>query len=161
MTPVLMVREAGRRLRPASKHEILESASAYIRTQMIGTLPLDSPAATARYLIAQLSAYEHEVFGMIVMDNRHRCIDVQHLFRGTIDGASVHPREVVKAALVSNASSVIFFHNHPSGVCEPSTADELITRRLREALALIDIRVLDHIIVAGQQTLSFAERGLL
>jgi DNA repair protein RadC len=96
-----------------------------------------------------------------LLDARHRLIEYVELFRGTIDGASVHPREVVKQALARNAAAVILAHNHPSGVCEPSQADELVTRRLREALQLVDIRVLDHMIVADNGCLSFAERGLL
>jgi DNA repair protein RadC len=98
---------------------------------------------------------------MLVLDNRHRLIEYVELFRGTVDGASVHPREVVKETLKRNGAAVIFAHNHPSGHAEPSQADELITRRLRDALALIDVRVLDHFIVGDDKTLSFAERGLL
>jgi len=122
---------------------------------------LDSPAATHRFLIAQLRDQPHELFCCLHLDNRHRLIAFDELFRGTIDGASVHPREVVKQALGRNAAAVILAHNHPSGVAEPSQADELITHRLREALALVDIRVLDHCIVADNGCLSFAERGLL
>jgi DNA repair protein RadC len=122
---------------------------------------LDSPAATRDFLIARLSDSPHELFCCLHLDNRHRLIAFDELFRGTIDGASVHPREVVKQALARNAAALILAHNHPSGVAEPSQADELITRRLREALALVDIRVLDHLIVADTGCLSFAERGLL
>ena len=96
-----------------------------------------------------------------LLDKRHRLISYQEMFQGTIDGASVHPREVVKEALKQNAASVILAHPHPSGVAEPSQADELITQRLKEALGLVDIRILDHIIVAGGDTISFAEKGLL
>jgi len=122
---------------------------------------LDSPAATHRYLIARLRDRPHELFCCLHLDNRHRLIAFDELFRGTIDGASVHPREVVKQALARNAAAVILVHNHPSGVAEPSQADELITRRLSAALALVDIRVLDHCIVADNACLSFAERGLI
>lgn len=122
---------------------------------------LDSPAATHRFLIARLRDQPHELFCCLHLDNRHRLIAFDELFRGTIDGASVHPREVVKQALRRNAAAVILAHNHPSGVAEPSQADELITHRLREALALVDIRVLDHCIVADNGCMSFAERGLL
>jgi DNA repair protein RadC len=122
---------------------------------------LDSPAATRDFLIARLRDSPHELFCCLHLDNRHRLIAFDELFRGTIDGASVHPREVVKQALARNAAALILAHNHPSGVAEPSQADELITRRLREALALVDIRVLDHLIVADTGCLSFAERGLL
>ena len=101
------------------------------------------------------------MFAALFLDNRHRVIRYEELFRGTIDGASVHPREVVKAALKLNAAALIFAHNHPSGVAEPSHADERLTRRLRDALGLVDIRVLDHVVIGDQQMVSFAERGLL
>ncbi len=122
---------------------------------------LDSPAATHQFLVGRLRDQSYELFCCLHLDNRHRLIAFDELFRGTIDGASVHPREVVKQALSRNAAAVILAHNHPSGVAEPSQADELITRRLREALALVDIRVLDHCIVGDNGCLSFAERGLL
>ena len=121
---------------------------------------LKSPADTQRYLEAILGHLEHERFCAVWLDNHHRVIRFDELAIGTIDGASVYPREVVKAALSVNAAAVVFSHNHPSGVGEPSQADEKITRRLRDALALVDIRVLDHIVV-GQISVSFAERGLL
>jgi DNA repair protein RadC len=122
---------------------------------------LDSPAATHRYLVSQLRDRPYELFCCLHLDNRHRLIAFEELFRGTVDGASVHPREVLRQALAHNAAAVILAHNHPSGVAEPSQADELITRRLVEALALVDIRVLDHCIVADTGCLSFAERGML
>jgi DNA repair protein RadC len=147
--------------REATLDEIMTGARAALgRHVRKGTL-MESPKATADYLMTRLATREHETFTLIYLDSRHRLIACDDLFRGTIDGASVHPREVVKEALKYNAAAVILAHNHPSGVCEPSQADELITRRLREALALVDIRVLDHIIVAGADTLSFAERGFL
>ena len=121
---------------------------------------LTSPQASKDYVKLQLSRYEHEIFACLWMDNRNRVINFHKLFRGTIDGASVYPREVVKAALKHNAAAVIFAHNHPSGVAEPSHADEQITKRLKDALALIDVRVLDHLVV-GEDVISFAERGLL
>lgn len=123
--------------------------------------PLDSPQATRDFLIRRLRDTPHELFCCLHLDNRHRLIAFDELFRGTIDGASVHPREVVKQALSRNAAAVILAHNHPSGVAEPSQADELVTRRLREALQLVDIRVLDHMIVADNGCLSFAEHGLM
>lgn len=139
----------------------LELARRYYAEAMRAGPLLDSPLATHRFLIARLRDQPHELFCCLHLDNRHRLIAFDELFRGTIDGASVHPREVVKQALARNAAAVILAHNHPSGVAEPSQADELITRRLREALALVDIRVLDHCIVADNGCLSFAERGLL
>ncbi len=122
---------------------------------------LQSPAATREFLIARLRDTPHELFCCLHLDNRHRLIAFEELFRGTIDGASVHPREVVKQALARNAAAMILAHNHPSGVAEPSRADELITRRLREALQLVDIPVLDHLIVAGNSCVSLAERGMI
>jgi DNA repair protein RadC len=122
---------------------------------------LDSPQAARDFLVTRLRDMPHELFCCLHLDNRHRLIAFEELFRGTIDGASVYPREVVKQALARNAAAVILAHNHPSGVAEPSQADELVTRRLREALQLVDIRVLDHLIVADNRCLSLAERGLL
>ncbi len=116
---------------------------------------------TRAYLTACLRAYPHEVFGCLFLDNRHRVLAFEELFHGTLDGASVHPREVVKRALAHNAAALIFAHNHPSGVSEPSRADEQITLRLKEALALADIRVLDHFIIGDGHALSLAERGIL
>jgi len=121
---------------------------------------LANPRATREFLRARLRDRDREVFCCLFLDNRHRVICFDEVFRGTIDG-SVHPREVVKLALARNAAAVILAHNHPSGVAEPSQADELITGRLREALALVDIRVLDHIVVGDGACVSFAERGLL
>jgi len=122
---------------------------------------LSNPQETRDYLRARLRAYPYEVFACIFLDNRHRIICFEELFSGTIDGASVHPREVVRRALFHNAAALIFAHNHPSGVSEPSNSDEAITRRLKDALALVDIRVLDHFIVGDRETVSFADRGLL
>lgn len=147
--------------RAANFEEILEAARAALSNRVKKGTALTSPKLTRDYLMTRLSARDHEVFTVIFMDNRHRVIECLEMFRGTIDGASVHPREVVKEALQRNAAAVILSHNHPSGVAEPSQADELITSRLRDALALIDVRVLDHIIIAGGQTLSLAERGLI
>jgi DNA repair protein RadC len=122
---------------------------------------LASPKATRDFLTARLRDFEHEVFCCLYLDKRHRLIQFEELFRGTIDGASVHPREIVKLALQRNAAAVIVAHNHPSGVAEPSQADELITQRVKEALALVDIRLLDHIIVGDGVSVSLAERGVL
>ena len=122
---------------------------------------LSAPNTTREYLKTLLAPQERELFLLLALDNRHRVIASDILFAGTIDGASVHPREVVKCALRYNAAAVILAHNHPSGVAEPSQADELITRRLRDALALVDIRVLDHFVIGAGKSCSFAERGLL
>lgn len=121
---------------------------------------LVDPDAVRYYLTSKLRDCKAEVFACVFMDNRHRVIQYEELFFGTIDGASVHPREVVRRALHHNAAAVIFAHNHPSGIAEPSQADEHITQKLKDALHLIDVRVLDHFVV-GDQVVSFAERGLL
>jgi DNA repair protein RadC len=136
--------------------KILESRISYSSASP----PLTSPQASKDYVKLQLATFEHEVFACLFLDNRHHVITFEELFRGTIDGASVYPREVVKACLRHNSAAVILAHNHPSGVAEPSVADERITKRLKDALALIDVRVLDHLIV-GEEVISFAERGLL
>ncbi len=120
-----------------------------------------SPRDTECFLLARLARLEHELFACLFLDNRHRVIKFDPLFRGTIDGTSVYPREVVKEALRSNAAAVILAHNHPSGVAEPSDADERITRRLKAALELVDIRVLDHLVVGDGEVTSLARRGLL
>ncbi|MBI4291305.1 MAG: DNA repair protein RadC [Betaproteobacteria bacterium] len=122
---------------------------------------LNSPAAVRDYLRLTLTDKEHEVFACVFLDAQHRVIAVDEMFRGTLTQTSVYPREIVKAALHHNCCAVILAHNHPSGVAEPSHADELLTRSLRTALALVDVQVLDHFIVAGGSMLSFAERGLL
>ena len=120
-----------------------------------------SPADTEAYLVAKLRDLPHELFCCIYLDNRHRVILFDELFRGTIDGTSVYPREVVKQALSVNAAAVIVAHNHPSGVAEPSQADERITRRLNSALELVDIRLLDHLVIGDGKASSLAKRGML
>ena len=122
---------------------------------------MQSPSVVRQYLSTVLATRPYEVFCVVFVDSRHRVIAMLELFRGTIDGASVHPREVVREALAHNAAAVLFAHNHPSGVSEPSNADELITHRLREALALVDVRVLDHLIVSAGGAVSLAERGVI
>lgn len=122
---------------------------------------LTSPDITRAYLSAQLRGYSYEVFACLFLDNQHRVLKLEELFRGTIDSASVYPREVAKAALRHNAAAVIFAHNHPSGINEPSQADRHITDKLKQALALFDIRVLDHFIIGDGLPYSFAEHGLI
>jgi len=147
--------------RPATSEEIIAAAREHMSRRIRRGTQLTSPKATRDYLSLKLGTLEREVFAVIFLDKRHRLISYQEMFQGTIDGASVHPREVVKEALRQNAAAVILAHPHPSGVAEPSQADEVITRRLKDALGLVDIGILDHIIVAGGDTTSFAERGLL
>ncbi|MBK1720075.1 RadC family protein [Thiocystis violacea] len=122
---------------------------------------LTSPDATRAYLQLRLAGLTYEVFSLLLLDNRHRVLLYEELFRGTIDGASAHPREVVRRVIETNAAAVIFAHNHPSGVAEPSQADLRLTQRLKDALALIEVRVLDHVIVGDGADVSLAERGWL
>ena len=147
----------------ASGDNIIQSAINILEARLTRTeeLTITSPADTKQYLVLKLAEQEREVFSVLFLDNRHQLIAYKELFYGTIDGASVYPREVAKEALKQNAAAVILAHNHPSGVPEPSTADERITVRLKDALGLLDIRVLDHIIVGGTDTVSLAERGVL
>jgi DNA repair protein RadC len=132
-----------------------------LREEMQTGNALTSPGVVRDFLRLTLREREHEVFVALFLDAQHRVIVAEEMFRGTLTQTSVYPREVVKAALRANAAAVIFAHNHPSGVAQPSQADELLTRNLKDALSLVDVKVLDHFIVAGSNTLSFAERGLL
>lgn len=122
---------------------------------------LTDPSATRQYLSARLRDHPHEVFACLFLDNRHRVICFEELFRGTINGASVHPREVVKKALHHNAAALILAHNHPSGIAEPSEADRQLTTKLQKALGLVDVRVLDHVVIGDGEAVAFAERGWL
>ena len=139
----------------------LELGRRYLHENLSRGAVMKNPMVTRDFLVARLRRYPYEVFGCLLLDNRHRVISFQELFRGTIDGASVHPREVVKVALDNHAAAVILAHNHPSGVAEPSRADRSLTKRLTEALALVDIRVLDHFVIGDGEVISFAERGWL
>jgi DNA repair protein RadC len=136
----------------------LELARRHLAEALAGREALKDPSAVRRLLQARLRDREHETFAALFLDNQHRVIAFDELSQGTIDGASVYPREVIKAALKHGAAAVIFAHNHPSGVAEPSSADRTLTERLKAALAQVDIRVLDHFVV-GEQVVSFAERG--
>ena len=144
----------------AQLQAVMEMANRHFSESLKRKDCLTSPADTMAYLHSQLRDRQHEVFACVMLDNRNRVIAFREMFRGTIDGASVYPREVVKQALADNAAGVILAHNHPSGVAEPSQADIQITERLKKALALVDIRVLDHVII-GDETLCFSERGLI
>lgn len=139
----------------------LEMARRCLEQTLLRADALANPAQTRRFLTARLRHLRYEVFCCLFLDSQHRVIAFHELFRGTIDGASVYPREVVAECIAHNAAAVIFAHNHPSGVAEPSPADRQITRRLAEALALVDVRVLDHVIVGEGEPVSFAERGLI
>jgi DNA repair protein RadC len=148
-----------------SKYAQLQAALELTRRHMLETLQrsdcLTSSALTRNYIRSRMRAYEREVFLCLFLDNQHRIIAQEELFHGTIDGSMVHPREVVRRSLHHNAAALIFAHNHPSGVAEPSQADISITRRLKNALALVDIRTLDHLVVGDSEVTSLAERGLL
>jgi DNA repair protein RadC len=144
----------------AQLQAVLEMARRHLGEELKRKHALNSPADTRRYLQSLMRDFEHEVFGCLMLDNKHRVITFRALFNGSISSASVYPREVVKQALADNAAAVILAHNHPSGIAEPSQSDIHITRRLVEALELVDIRVLDHFII-GDEVVCFSERGLI
>ncbi len=145
----------------AQLQAVLEMGRRHLWETLRHDVALTSPDDSRDYLVSLLRDRPHEVFACLFLDNRHRVLAFEEMFRGTINGASVHPREVVKQALAINAAAVILVHNHPSGVAEPSQADQSLTRVLRDALALVEIRVLDHLIVGDGEVVSFAQRGLL
>ena len=150
-----------RTLSPEDQTLIAQAIRCLERQYLVKQDALTSPEVTRAYLHLRLGGLAHEVFAVLFLDNRHRVLLYEELFRGTLDGASVHPREVIRRVIETNAAAVIFAHNHPSGVAEPSQADLRLTQRLKEALALLDVRVLDHVIVGEGTGVSFAERGLL
>lgn len=155
----LFVRDRRRRYQPASADQILEAARLVVDQRMQRGVPFSDPSIARSFFRDKLAGLEREVFVAAFLDTRHRLIDYAELFFGTVDGAEVHPREVVKQALVLNAAAVVVSHNHPSGEVEPSAADRALTARLKQALDLVDVRLLDHIIVGGHKTLAMAERG--
>jgi len=145
----------------AEAQDVLAAAREILATRIRHGDALGSPGAVREYLQLILHDREYEVFVVVLLDAQNRVLALEELFRGTLTQTSVYPREVVKTALRHNAAGVIFAHNHPSGVAEPSHADQLLTVNLKQALALVDIKVLDHFIVAGTASVSFAERGIL
>ena len=149
------------RAKYAQLQAVMEMARRALKEKISNGSALSSPTAVREFLRLKLQALPHEVFLVLFLDAQNRVIESEELFRGTLTQTSVYPREVVKRALHHNAGAVIFAHNHPSGVAEPSHADESLTQALKQALALVDVRVLDHFIVAGSGVLSFAERGLI
>jgi DNA repair protein RadC len=157
----LLIRDATGEYRTATGEEVLSAARQVLARRVRRGTAMTSPQIVRDFLCAKLGDLEHEIFVALVLDSQHRLIQYFELFRGTLAQTSVYPREVVKTALMLNAAAMIFAHNHPSGVAEPSRADELLTQALKQALALVDVRVLDHFVVAGDATTSFAERGLL
>jgi len=144
------------------ENQLIESALATLESRLVvkGDF-MQNPETVKTFLKLKMTNLEHEVFGVLFLDTQHQLIQYDEMFRGTINGASVHPREVAKQALKVNAAAVIFAHNHPSGLPEPSTADRHITKQLKDALTLFDITVLDHIIIGGVDSTSFSERGYL
>lgn len=145
----------------AQLQAILEMAHRHLAERMQNGVEITSPDVTREFLSVTMRAYQQEVFACLYLDSQHRLIHFHTHFFGTVDGASVYPRELVKTALKHNAAAVILAHNHPSGVAEPSRADQTITRRIQSALELVDVRVLDHMIVGDGEVISFAERGLI
>jgi DNA repair protein RadC len=147
--------------RLAREAQIIAAALEILERRHARGAALTEPAATRGYLRLRLAERPNEVFGVIYLDNRHRVIACEELFTGTIDGTKVHPRVVAQRALALNAAPIVVFHNHPSGQAEPSRADEVLTRRLKDALALLGIRLLDHLVVSAEASVSMAERGLM
>lgn len=146
---------------PATGDQLLEAAKAVALERLIDGETLNSPMAVRHYLPAIIGQYPHERFGVIYLNNQNQVIAYEELFRGTIDQAAVYPRDIAKSALDHHAASVMLVHNHPSASLEPSKADQAITKRIKDALGLLDIRVLDHVIVSKTATLSMAEKGLV
>ncbi|SEO41693.1 RadC family protein [Vreelandella aquamarina] len=144
---------------PVTETDIITMAKRFARRKLAKGRKITQPSQAFEHLQLLLQDYEHEVFSVLFLDSQHRVIRFEEMFRGTIDAASVYPREVLKTALAYNAAAVILVHNHPSGDPEPSDADRRITEQLKEMLELVEIRVIDHIVVGGDQTVSLAERG--
>lgn len=157
----LLVHDVGGQYRPARAEEVLQQARRVLSHRVRRGATMSSPQAVKDYLGVQIGMLEYEVFCVLFLDAQHRIIELKQMFRGTVTQTSVYPREVVKAALSLNAVALILAHNHPSGAAEPSRADEFLTQTLKAALALVDVRVLDHFVVAGADCVSFSERGLV
>ena len=157
----LLVRDVAGEYRPADADEVLQAAQRVLAGRVRGTDVLTSPAVVKDFLRVRLGNLPHEIFAVVHLDAQHRVLDYVEMFRGTVSQTLVYPREVVKDALSRNSSALLLVHNHPSGSPEPSRADEHLTQTLKSAVALVDVRVLDHLIVAGDSVLSMAERGLM
>jgi DNA repair protein RadC len=157
----LLVHDVDGQYRPARADEVLQQARRVLSHRVRRGASMSSPQAVKDYLGVQIGMLEYEVFCVLFLDAQHRIIELKQMFRGTVTQTSVYPREVVKAALSLNAVALILAHNHPSGAAEPSRADEYLTQTLKAALALVDVRVLDHFVVAGADCVSFSERGLV
>jgi DNA repair protein RadC len=157
----LLVCDVAGEYRPADADEVLQAAQRLLAGRVHGTDVLTSPAVVKDFLRARLGNLPHEIFAVVHLDAQHRVLDYVEMFRGTVSQTSVYPREVVKDALSRNSSALLLVHNHPSGSPEPSRADEHLTQTLKSAAALVDVRVLDHLIVAGDSVLSMAQKGLM
>ena len=157
----LLVRDVAGSYRPAEPAEVLQAALRVLADQLRGSEMLSSPQLVRDFLRIKLGTLEHEVFAVIHLDAQHRVIEYAEMFRGTVSQTSVYPREIVKESLARNSAALVLVHNHPSGAAEPSRADEALTQTLKNALALVDVRVLDHFVVTRGGIVSFAERGLL
>lgn len=158
--PTLFVRDKAR-YAPAEPEQVLAAAQQIVDARLVRGVSFKDPEVACTFFRDKLGHLEREVFAAVMLDTRHRLIEYVELFQGTIDGAEVHPREVARAALRLNAAAVLVAHNHPSGEVEPSAADRAVTVRLKQALALVDVRLLDHVIVGGRQCMSMAAKGLL
>jgi DNA repair protein RadC len=157
----LLVRDAAGGYRAAEADEVLLAAQRLLAAQVRGSDVMSSPAVVKDFLRTRLGPLPHEVFAVVHLDSQNRVLDYVEMFRGTVSQTSVYPREVVRDALLRNSSALVLVHNHPSGVADPSKADEYLTQTLKQAAALIDVRVLDHFIVAGSAVQSMAEKGLV
>ena len=157
----LLVRDVDGQYRPARADEVLHRARRVLSQRVRRGATMSSPEAVKDYLRVEIGALEHEVFCVLFLDAQHRIIALKQMFRGTVTQTSVYPREVVKEALACNSAALVLAHNHPSRSVEPSRADEYLTQTLKTALALVDVRVLDHLVAAGADVCSFAERGLV
>ncbi len=160
-TTALLVRDVDGQYRVASADEVLSQAWGVLAERVKPGVTLSSPQDVKDYLRLAIGLLEHEVFCVVFLDAQHRVIELQQMFRGTVTQTSVYPREVVKASLLLNSAAVVLAHNHPSGLADPSRADEYLTQTLKAALQLIDVRVLDHMVVTANAVVSFAERGLI
>jgi len=158
---VLHVRDVAGDYRPAAPEEVLSAAQQMLMARVRQAEVMSSPSVVRDFLRMRLGRLEHEVFAVVHLNAQNQVIEYVELFRGTVTQTSVYPREVVKEALARNSAAVLLVHNHPSGTVQPSRADEALTQTLKAALALVDVRVLDHLVVTASEVLSFAERGLL
>ena len=158
---ILMIKEQKGRYRPAKDGEVMQAAQGLLAGRLNGCEALTSPELVRDFLKLKLGALEHEIFALIHLNAKNCVLDYQELFRGTVTQCTVHAREIVKESLARNSAALILVHNHPSGSTQPSSSDIALTRNLKTALALVDVRVLDHLIVAGDEIASFAELGML